>query len=143
MSNENITEQEVKRFVRNWFQNLDDYQKDVGKLRVFVTKSLKIETPEEVLLFETWCQVITRFKKPIHDVKALEIKIEVDSANIKLIVRWERSDSEAENPEKREASFAAQTWTIIRSQHDQELRIATYKVDYLLEEVDLLVETSK
>jgi hypothetical protein len=141
MSNEPITESEVKSFVRRWFQNLDIFQEDDNNLLALVTESLKIETPEEVLPFETWCQVITRFKKPIHDVKALEIKIDGDSASIKLIVRWERSDSKAKNPEERESSYAAQTWTVIRSQHDQELRIAAYKVDYLINEVNLREKT--
>ncbi|CAB1080734.1 hypothetical protein D1AOALGA4SA_8410 [Olavius algarvensis Delta 1 endosymbiont] len=141
--NAKITKPEVKRLVREWFQNLDDYRTDAGKLNALVTESLKIETPEEALPFETWCQSITRFKNPTHDVKALEIEIDFDVANIKLVVRWERSDSEAENPEKREAFYAAQTWTIIRSEQDKKLRIATYKVDYLIDEVDLRGNTGK
>jgi len=138
MTNAPITEAEVKTFIRDWFQKLDNHP-DPARLLSMVSESLVMKMPEDEFQnhegFIKWYRGVDRFRDQSHTVKALRIEIEGKTAIVKLINRWQRSDAKAQNSEEHLAFYAAQTWTLLRSPQTQKLLIATYTVDYFLPEV--------
>ena len=64
----------------------------------------------------------------------MNIETNKNTANVKVINRWERSDSRAPNAEARLAFYTAQTWTLERGADSESLRILTYDIEYFLEE---------
>ena len=136
MSSTTITESEVNEFIREWFRKLNEHP-PIDKMLPFVAEKLTIDTPgKKDQPFKVWYDGAAKFRDQIHTIKALEIIPGSDTATVKIIVRWERSDSESPSPESRLAFYASQTWTLERSpQHPAGLHIVAYNVEYLVEEV--------
>ena len=84
--------------------------------------------------FKEWYHAVERFRNVMHTIKAMKIDANKNTATVKIILRWERSDDAAPNPVARAASYSAQTWTLERAPENRQLRIITYDVDYFLEE---------
>ena len=141
MSNTPITESKVKQFVRDWFHKLDKHP-DLNEMHPFVAEQLTINMPDRAdEPFEDWYRGAAKYRDQIHSVKALKIKPKPDAATVEVVVRWERSDSKSPSPGTRMASYAAQRWTLERSQQSPErLCIVEYKVDYLLDEIHPLAD---
>lgn len=138
MNNVSISEAEVKAFIQDWFHKLDKHP-DLAELLPMVSEAVVMKMPEDTFQdhegFKQWYQGVEQFRNQSHIVKALKITIEGELATVKLINQWQRSDTNAENPEERLGFYAAQTWTLQRSPQTQELVIATYTVDYFLPEI--------
>lgn len=138
MSNIDVSKAEVEKFVFDWYQNLNVHPPVEDMLRFLADDRLVMKMPERTLHghagFREWYHGVDRFRNQSHTVKALKIETNQNTAMVKVITRWERSDSGAPNPEERLPFYAAQTWTLERSPQAQGLRIVAYNVDYFLEE---------
>jgi 4-hydroxy-2-oxoheptanedioate aldolase len=128
-----ITDSEVEQFIRDWFHKLDEHPA-LDEMRHFVADDLHINTLDIMNQpFQDWYVNAGEdtYRNQTHTVKALKIQPELNSATVEVVVRWERSEVKSPSPEARLASYAAQRWTLKRSQHAR-LRISSYNVDYLL-----------
>ena len=142
MSNTPISESEVKQFIREWFRKINQHP-PADEMLPFVAGECKINTPaKKDEPFKDWYDGAAKYRDQIHTIKALVITTSPDTATakVKVIVRWERSDSNSPSPESRLASYAAQTWTLERSPQPPGLRILVYNVEYFLDEVHPLAE---
>lgn len=141
MANTPVSESEVKAFIRDWFHKLDKHPDPAQMLPLVADKALKMNMPEGKYEhhdgFKKWYRGVDRYRDQIHTVKASKIETSYYTATVKVINRWERSDSEAPNPETRLAFYAAQTWTLERSPQTQRLLIIAYNIYYFLPEEDL------
>jgi hypothetical protein len=131
-----ITDSEVDQFIRDWFHKLSEHPA-LDEMRHFVADDLHINTPDIMNQpFQDWYVDAGEdtYRNQTHTVKALKIKTESNSATVEVVVRWERSEVKSPSPEARLASYAAQRWTLTRSQEATGLRISSLNVDYLLKE---------
>ena len=118
MSNAPVSESEVKEFIRDWYRKLDVHPPVEEMLRFLADEKLVMKMPERTFRrhngFKEWYHGVERFRDVKHTVKAMKIEINKNTANVKVINRWERSDSRAPNAEARLAFYTAQTWTLER-----------------------------
>jgi hypothetical protein len=143
MSNTSISESEVKEFIRDWYRKLDVHPPVEEMLHLVADEELVMKMPERAFYrhkgFNEWYHGVDQFRDQSHIVKALNIKTNHSTAAVKVIIRWERSDSFAPN---RLAFYAAQTWTLERSPKSHRLCILTYNVDSFLEKYQPQPESS-
>ena len=138
MSTTDVSESEVKKFVLDWYRKLDVHPPVEDMLRFVADEKLVMKMPEATFYrhngFKEWYGGVDQFRDQSHIVQALKIETKQSTAMVKVITRWERSDSRAPNPEARLAFYAAQTWTLERGSEAERLRIIAYDVDDFLEE---------
>lgn len=140
MTNTTITESEVRQFIRQWFDKLEKHP-SIEEINPFVARELKISTPAgKDEPFHNFYNDAAKYRDQVHTIKALETIASPDTATVKVILCWERSDSESPSPGMRWTSYTAQTWTLARSTQPPWLCIVEYNVDYLLENVDTLAD---
>ena len=138
MSTTDVSETEVEKFVLDWFQKLDVHPPVEDMLRFLADEKLVMKMPERTFYrhqgFKEWYHGVEQYRDVKHTVKAMKIETNKNTANVKVINRWERSDSRAPNAEVRLAFYTAPTWTLERGADSESLRILTYDIEYFLEE---------
>lgn len=140
MSIPSFSETEVKTFIQDWFKKLDSHPNQVEMLPL-VSDKVIMKMPDRKESFENhegfieWFRGVEQFRDQSHTVKALWIVIDSEIATVKLINRWQRTDSRAANPSEVLVYYAAQTWTLQPLPHTGKLVIITYTVDYFLPEI--------
>jgi hypothetical protein len=130
-----INENEIKTFIYDWFSKLDNHP-DVAQMLPLLSETLAMKMPEDDFQnhegFVKWYRGVNKFRDQSHTPKALDINIGEDSATIKLINHWQRTDSESQKQDEVLGFYAAQTWVLERRRQTQNLVIRNYTVDYFL-----------
>jgi len=132
-----LSEKEVKEFVDDWYLKLDVHAPADQVVPLVADEGLEMRFPEATLkgqpAFREWYDgVIRKFFDEVHDMKDLKIKVDGDTANVKLVVNWQ---AKVWNPPAAKSIWlgfdAYQTWIIKRSGKTGKPVIATYIVDEL------------
>jgi hypothetical protein len=130
-----LTEQEVKKLAADWYKKLDVHAPMVEVLPMLDDAGLEMKFPEATLKgfadFEGWYQGVIRiFFDEVHEVKSVKAELDGETANVKVVVKWEASRW---NPpaaaSQRIILDAFQTWVVVRSAKTGAAVIRTYIVD--------------
>lgn len=131
-----LTTQSVKKLAADWYHKLDVHAPLV-ELLPMVADDAEMKFPEATLKglaeFEGWYERVIRiFFDEVHTLKQVDVKLNGDAADVKVIVHWEAS---VWNPpaakSQRIKLDAYQTWIVKRSPISGDPVIATYIVDRL------------
>jgi hypothetical protein len=131
-----LTNQEVKKLAADWYHKLDVHAPLV-ELLPMVAEDAEMKFPEATLRgladFEGWYErVIRLFFDEVHTLKQVDVKLNDDTADVKVVVRWEASVWNAPAAKSQRIKLDAyQTWVVKRSAISGAPVIATYTVDHL------------
>jgi hypothetical protein len=132
-----LTEAEVRELVEVWYKKLDVHAPMVECLPMLAEDELEMHFPEGMLkgqgAFEGWFQTVIRiFFDEIHTLKELNIDLDGDTANVKLVVNWQARRWKAPAANSEWLGFDAyQTWVVKRSAKSGRAVITNYVVDSL------------
>ena len=133
-----LTEACVREFVLNWYRELDVHAPVENLLSYLASDDLVIRLPETTLYsqddFIKWYEgVIHKFFDEVHEMKTLDIQIQEEQANVKLVVNWQAHIWNAPAPTSQWLGFdAAQRWVVKASPSTNQPMIVTYIVDALI-----------
>ncbi len=131
-----LTTQEVKKLAANWYHKLDVHAPLV-ELLPMVAEDAQMKFPEATLKgladFESWYErVIRLFFDEVHTLRQVDVKLNDETADVKVVVRWEASVWNAPAAKSQRIKLDAyQTWVVKRSPMTGAPVIATYIVDRL------------
>lgn len=133
-----LTEAEVTEFAANWYRKLDVHAPLEDYQPLLAQDDLKMVFPEATVEgfegFKGWYErVINIFFDEVHTLKEVKLtSISGDTAEVKVVVRWEASVWNPPAPTSdRIVLDAYQTWIVTRSPNTQSPVILTYIVDSL------------
>ena len=90
-----LTTQEVKKLAADWYHKLDVHAPLV-ELLPMVAEDAQMKFPEATLKgladFESWYErVIRLFFDEVHTLRQVDVKLNDETADVKVVVRWEAS----------------------------------------------------
>ena len=121
MSNAPLTEAEINRFVRAWYQALDFHVPVAEAYSLVADTGLDMQFPDghmtDFETFKKWYDRVTNlFFDENHYVQTVEANISGDSAVVNIVVGWQASWWEAPAAKSKRVSMdATQRWTVRRS----------------------------
>jgi hypothetical protein len=133
--NKPLTTFEVKELVYYWFKKLTDHEPIEEMLQMLNTKKLEMSFPDTAIRseedFRSWYKTVTNlFFDQVHELKMLDIVINGDKADVKLVVNWQaRTWEPPAGYSKWEGVYAHQTWLIEKNSNTGKPVISTYIVD--------------
>ena len=132
-----LSEQEVRDMVIKWYQLLDVHAPTEELVALVATEGLEMRFPEATLTtvdeFIGWYEGVVRiFFDEIHDMKELDVTMNGDTADVKLVVNWQARVWNPPDAKSKWLGFDAyQTWVVRRAPDDGRLQVVTYIVDEL------------
>ena len=129
-----LTDAEIHQLATDWYRGLDVHAPMVELLGMLAHDDVRMVFPEGVFnglpAFERWySNVIRLFFDETHTVAEVDPAIAGDTAEVKIVVRWEASRwTPPAARSERLRMDAYQTWTVVRSP-DGRAVISEYVVD--------------
>lgn len=133
MSNQPLTEAEIKAFVAAWYQALDFHVPFEQAWAMLADSGLHVQFPDgdirDKASFKTWYDRVTNlFFDENHYVQSVQAKISGTEAVLDVVVGWQASWWEPPAAKSKRVSMdATQRWTVRRStKNAYGLEIVTY-----------------
>lgn len=132
-----ITEAEVKEFAKDWYHKLDIHAPLEEFVPMLAVEELEMVFPEATVHgfegFKGWYErVIGIFFDEVHTLKEVNVTLKGDSADAKVVVKWEASVWKPPAPNSERIILDAyQTWVVMRSPTSHKPVVSRYVVDAL------------
>jgi hypothetical protein len=132
-----LVESEIKEMAANWYRKLDIHAPLEEFTPLLAEDGLEMQFPEATVYgfegFKGWYErVIGIFFDEIHTLKEVKASITGDTAEVKVVVKWEASVwTPPAAKSNRIILDAYQTWIVKRSPNTQKPVVTTYIVDSL------------
>lgn len=132
-----LQENDVKDMVTHWYRLLDVHAPTEEVAPLVVSEGLEMRFPEATLTtkeeFVGWYEgVIRRFFDEVHEMKELEVTVNGDEADVKLVVNWQARIWDPPEAKSKWLGFDAyQTWVVAINPETGKPAIKVYIVDKL------------
>lgn len=132
-----LASDEVKRFVRAWYEKLDAHAPVEELLPMLADEDLVLELPEGTVRghagFKAWYDGVTRrFFDELHELVELRVELDEAEAHVTLVVNWQARVWTPPAASSRWLGFdAAQRWLVRRGADGGAPVIVRYLVDSL------------
>lgn len=131
-----LTEEVVKKVVIDWYKLLDVHAPIDEVLLLLAKENLEMQFPEATLKgqeqFTSWYETVThKFFNEVHEVKEVQVALNGNNADVKLVVNWQAHIWNAPEPKSQWIGFnAEQTWVV--TLEEEQPVIQTYIVNALI-----------
>jgi hypothetical protein len=132
-----LDEVSTRAMVHEWYRLLDVHAPYEQVAPLVASDGLEMRFPEATLTtteqFREWYEgVVRRFFDEIHEMKELDVAIEGNQAEVKLVVNWQARIWDPPEAKSKWLGFDAyQTWIVVPSPETGKPVIKTYIVDKL------------
>lgn len=129
-----LTEDEVRRFVKDWYDLLDVHAPEADILPL-MSDDVEFRFPEVTTIgkppFGTWYdRIVHTFFDEVHTLKNVGVKLTDEGADVDVLVNWQASVWRAPVRNSDRIKFdAGQTWKVRRSAATGKVELTLYSVD--------------
>lgn len=131
-----LAQVQVRQLVDDWYRGLDEHAPTEQLLSMLADSGLEMRMPEITLRgaddFRSWYEntIINRFFDEVHELVSLDITIDGERADVRLVTHWQARQWNPPAPRSERIDYnATQSWVVGCSARDARPVIVTYSVD--------------